>query len=224
MDYLPTGPLGERVPRWNPSLIEAELSDLSGLSKDLDELVSRTEWVGPLLAGLCRGSGYLKNLVRRFPDFAAAALIQSPQGLFEEILVSTASSWRVADSQADLMSRLRVEKGKAAFLIALCDLAGWWDAETVTRELSIFADAALSAAINFQLASAASAGKVALADPDNPSADCGYFIFGMGKYGAHELNYSSDIDLIAFFEAEQKCLRGQERSARLFHPPHPPAG
>ena len=22
----------------------------------------------------------------------------------------------------------------------------------------------------------------------------GYFIFGMGKYGAHELNYSSDID------------------------------
>ena len=46
-------------------------------------------------------------------------------------------------------------------------------------------------------AQAAAQGRVAGADtPD------GYIVLGMGKYGAFELNYSSDIDLIVFYDLD----------------------
>ena len=42
-----------------------------------------------------------------------------------------------------------------------------------------------------------------------PEADApapGFFVIGMGKYGARELNYSSDIDLIVFYDPESAQL------------------
>ena len=42
----------------------------------------------------------------------------------------------------------------------------------------------------------------------------------MGKMGAHELNYSSDIDLIVLYDAERRARRGH-RARRAVRPPHP---
>ena len=46
----------------------------------------------------------------------------------------------------------------------------------------------------------AEAGRIALANPDTPEVGSGWIVLGMGKFGAGELNYSSDIDLIVLFD------------------------
>ncbi len=75
------------------------------------------------------------------------------------------------------------------------------------------ADRLLSAAIRFLLSEAARRGKFAPADAEKPEKDSGYIVLGMGKYGARELNYSSDIDLIVFFDPGKAPLPpGQEAS------------
>ncbi len=43
-------------------------------------------------------------------------------------------------------------------------------------------------------------------DPADPAQGSGLIVLGMGKLGAGELNYSSDIDLIVFFEHEPSGL------------------
>ena len=40
----------------------------------------------------------------------------------------------------------------------------------------------------------------------DPSSGCGLIVLGLGKLGARELNYSSDIDLVVFYEAEHAPL------------------
>ena len=44
-------------------------------------------------------------------------------------------------------------------------------------------------------------------DDTAAEANSGYIVLGMGKHGARELNYSSDIDLIVFYEPDLVRLR-----------------
>ncbi|MFM7083994.1 MAG: bifunctional [glutamine synthetase] adenylyltransferase/[glutamine synthetase]-adenylyl-L-tyrosine phosphorylase, partial [Hyphomicrobium sp.] len=108
---------------------------------------------------------------------------------------------------------VRTFKNEVALLVALCDLGSVWPVMTVTRILSLTADAALQSALDFLLRCAEKRGELHLVDPQNPSLRSGYFILGMGKYGAFELNYSSDIDLIIFYDLEKTPLhKGVEPS------------
>src|SRR5437773_2278401 len=79
-------------------------------------------------------------------------------------------------------------------------MAGHWPLGRVTHALSDFADAALSATISHLLRGAAESGDLVLADEHFPEDGCGYVALGMGKHGARELNYSSDIDLIILYD------------------------
>ena len=89
----------------------------------------------------------------------------------------------------------------------MADIAGTWDVDKVTAELTRFADACVAGALRFLLAQT---GNVA-------ENDCGLTVLAMGKYGAFELNYSSDIDLVVFYDAEKFPLakRGDPRGAAV---------
>ncbi len=106
-----------------------------------------------------------------------------------------------SESYDALYFKLRLAKRRAALWIAICDLADIWSLETVTQKLSEFADKAVNlawcAAFNIELRKGKFPKKYD-ANPDN----VGFFILAMGKLGAYELNYSSDIDLICFFDEE----------------------
>ncbi len=107
------------------------------------------------------------------------------------------------------MSALRRAKQNVALCLGLADLAGAVSLETVTTGLTDFADAAVDAALRFALDDATRQGKW----DGTPLEQSGITIIAMGKYGAHELNYSSDIDIIAFYDAEAPGLAaGQEPS------------
>src|SRR5437660_2840662 len=104
------------------------------------------------------------------------------------------------------MRALRRGKAEAALLIALADIGGVWPLERVTRALTDFADAALGSTVRYLLRGSAANGKLKPADPANPEQGSGYVVLAMGKMGAFELNYSSDIDLIVLYDEHAPAL------------------
>src|SRR5690606_6562541 len=92
-------------------------------------------------------------------------------------------------------------------LIAMADVSGAWPLERVTEALTAFADGTVDTAVRWLLRHAASRGQVLL-EPHKASPEgSGLVILGMGKYGACELNYSSDIDLVVFYEPGELPLK-----------------
>jgi glutamate-ammonia-ligase adenylyltransferase len=65
------------------------------------------------------------------------------------------------------------------------------------------------------LAHAAAAGEIAL-DPKDPERGSGWILLAMGKFGAGELNYSSDIDLIVLFDLARARVAGGREPAAVF--------
>ena len=97
-------------------------------------------------------------------------------------------------------------KNEAALLIAIADIGGVWPVMQVTRALTELAD---SHGAGARCAScchdATRRGPLKPADPAQPEIGSGYIVLAMGKMGAFELNYSSDIDLIVFFDPRCAC-------------------
>ncbi|MGD9657490.1 MAG: bifunctional [glutamine synthetase] adenylyltransferase/[glutamine synthetase]-adenylyl-L-tyrosine phosphorylase [Methylocystis sp.] len=157
-----------------------------------------------LLLGVFGSSPYLADLSARDPARLARALASDPAQRIDALIGSTQSI--ETQDEAELMRLLRLVKQEAALVIALADLAKVWDMPEATGALTRIADAALSAAIRFTLRAAALAGKLELADQRDPERGSGWIFLGMGKGGAYELNYSSDIDLIVFFDRSRARL------------------
>jgi len=106
------------------------------------------------------------------------------------------------------MADLRKLKQDLALTLGLADIAGAVDLDVVTGALAGFADAALTAAIRFCLTDLAAKNKFAPVDPDRPEIESGLIVLAMGKHGANELNYSSDIDLIVLYDPQKAPMAG----------------
>tara|TARA_B110000240_G_scaffold103566_1_gene117115 strand:+ start:230 stop:3010 length:2781 start_codon:yes stop_codon:yes gene_type:complete len=87
---------------------------------------------------------------------------------------------------------LRQCKRRIAGFLAMAELSGAYALSQTTQALTDFADAAVQAAFKKSLEPYQASGKL--------SAYTGIFVVAMGKMGAGELNYSSDIDLIVMFD------------------------
>ncbi|MGE4218533.1 MAG: bifunctional [glutamine synthetase] adenylyltransferase/[glutamine synthetase]-adenylyl-L-tyrosine phosphorylase [Alphaproteobacteria bacterium] len=147
-------------------------------------------------------SPFLSQAMLREPAFACAVLRDGPEAGFASLLAGMRDTLAGEDAQPALMQGLRRAKRRAALLIALADIGEVWTVERVTQALSDFADLALSLALRQQLRAAAAAGAIRLPDPADAERGCGVAVFAMGKLGAQELNYSSDIDLMVLFDPE----------------------
>ena len=164
-----------------------------------DETLSRfgglTPPAGDLIAGIAGSSPFLRGLLHLETEWFSDSLKVAPEERFAEIL-----SGITADVPEELAPQLRCAKRRVALLLAACDLGGVWALEEVTARLTDFADIATHKALKSQLEREQARGKlpgVTEADID----DCaGVAVLAMGKMGAFELNYSSDIDLIVLFD------------------------
>ena len=146
----------------------------------------------PLVAGAAGCSPYLADLLRREGDWIVDAF-DDPEGATERLLAQIPLI-----EVDDLPQSLRTCKRRIALLTGLADLGGVWPLETVTQVLTDFADAAVQAAITRLVAAEVARGK--LPDGGDPANAGGMVVLAMGKMGAGELNYSSDIDLICLFD------------------------
>ncbi len=87
----------------------------------------------------------------------------------------------------------------------------------MTQSLSAFAEMALDVTVRHLLATAAADGEIEPAATNDPAYDSGFIVLGMGKLGAFELNYSSDIDLILLYDAERVRYRGRRGEQHFFN-------
>jgi len=150
-----------------------------------------------LITGLADGSPYLWDLAQRSPERLTALLEAEPERRFDDILDLARRAIAATSDEAEVMRLLRVMKAEAALLIALADIGGVWPVMHVVELQTRLADAAVGAAVDHLVAAAGSRGKLA-----DPARGSGYILLAMGKMGAGELNYSSDIDLIVFYDAD----------------------
>ena len=167
------------------------------------------------LESVAGGSPYLHALMLRDPLFVKEILHHSPEDLLTSVCMGIHAAETLL-SQTEIMAALRHAKAKASLLIALADLGQVWTVEEVTAGLTRFADAMLGATIGWLLLDAAQAKKFLIADSGNPSKNCGYVALAMGKHGAGELNYSSDIDLIILYDPETAPLAEGVEPATFF--------
>jgi glutamate-ammonia-ligase adenylyltransferase len=107
-----------------------------------------------------------------------------------------------------IAAALRAAKRVAALTIAVADLGGLWALDRVTEALSDLAETTLRLAVDHLLRAAHDAGALHLPDPAHPATGCGFTVLGMGKLGARELNYSSDIDLILLHDPDAGVYPG----------------
>nr|WP_320142776.1 bifunctional [glutamine synthetase] adenylyltransferase/[glutamine synthetase]-adenylyl-L-tyrosine phosphorylase [uncultured Cohaesibacter sp.] len=156
-----------------------------------------------LLAGICSTSSFLRDLMVQKPVRVSEILGQAADERIKALATSAIDE--VHDSEASVMSHLRLIKQDAALTIALADLAGLWTVKQVTNALTKIADATLRGALRFVLKDYHRRGKVTLPHPDDPELECGFVALAMGKHGAGELNYSSDIDLIILYDSQSGC-------------------
>jgi [glutamine synthetase] adenylyltransferase / [glutamine synthetase]-adenylyl-L-tyrosine phosphorylase len=151
-----------------------------------------------LIRGAAGSSPYLRTLILRWPDWLNAAMTQPPGAVLRALLKDVA-----AIPDADLGPGLRHAKGKVALWVALADLGGVWPLERVTGALTDFADAAVGRSLTSLVAAEVKRGKLPGQGPNDVADAAGMVVLAMGKAGAGELNYSSDIDLICLFDDER---------------------
>jgi glutamate-ammonia-ligase adenylyltransferase len=156
-----------------------------------------------LLTGALSGAAYLAALAQRDPGLLADCLTRDPDVHLEEAGAELSAAAEAAKSPKEIMAALRRYKRRIALLVGLADLGGVWPTEGTLRAMSMAADKAVDQTVKFLFRRARTAGQIVGASTAAPR---GYFVIAMGKLGGHELNYSSDIDIIVFYDAEQAGL------------------
>ncbi len=204
IDRIRRAPLGSDDPRVVAAVqdLEAEMIEAARATG-----LVLTERIRQFLNGIFVGSPYLSGLIRRDPARLVRMLAQAPEETRAKLLEQVANEAEQAQSIADVMAALRRFKNEIALLTALADLGGVWDLSEVTGTLTQAADAAVQQAVQFLFRQAVANGSWLDADDPNPERNSGYIVLGMGKYGAGELNYSSDIDLVVFYDRQRLKLR-----------------
>ncbi|MER9247308.1 bifunctional [glutamine synthetase] adenylyltransferase/[glutamine synthetase]-adenylyl-L-tyrosine phosphorylase [Mesorhizobium sp. M0184] len=173
--------------------------------------------VQDFLAAVFDLSPFLRDTARRRPRILDALFDGSVEARLSSIGAAVDKAARVqAVSESSLMMELRQCKAEAHFLIALADLAGEAETSLTVRRLSDLADACTRAAVDFLLRDAHEQGKLRLPDAKNPARRSGWILLGMGKLGAHELNFSSDIDLVVFFDPDAPAVVDPLDATELF--------
>ena len=164
----------------------------------------------PALRPVAAASPYLSGLMRRDPQRLRETLITAPEARLKAILLAVEAMGRQAltvetPDMAAARKILRHLKAECHLLTALADLGGVWSLDQVTAALSRFADAVTCAALALIAREERDRGRL------RPDADLsgergvlpGLFVLAMGKHGAGELNYSSDIDITFFADMER---------------------
>ena len=214
--------IGQTPPAHDRERANGSLEDLKSACtgrEELAELASLLESSPPILALLTSifgNSSYLTGLAIRDPEGLQDWLVSEPEDCFARLDEELRQTMASADKQETAMRALRLYKKRAALWLALADVGAVWDVMRVTHVLSEVAGTAITEAVRYLFARAAQSGKFTPSDPASPEASMGYFVLGLGKLGAFELNYSSDVDLIIFYDPERAALGDSVEPAQFF--------
>ncbi|WP_205479065.1 bifunctional [glutamine synthetase] adenylyltransferase/[glutamine synthetase]-adenylyl-L-tyrosine phosphorylase [Sphingomonas arenae] len=137
-----------------------------------------------------RHSPFLREAIRQRQDVAQA---------FDRDGAQAAVTAALAATNDDVGADLRRQRHGLALAVALGDLSGEFPLEAVTGALSDFADHAIDRAL-----------RAAVAERVGDAPFAGMTVLALGKLGSHELNYSSDVDLILLFDPDTVPRRARD--------------
>lgn len=155
---------------------------------DYESGINRAGELAPYLGRLCQEHG----------EWLDKQSTQKPKDVWQELCLKAKTCAKLDDLNK-IMAELRKLKRQAHLYCAMTDLSRIWDWAAATKALTEFADCALHAAFQFSARQADIIGTPVEIAP-------GIFALALGKYGAGELNYSSDIDFIIFYDPERVKL------------------
>ncbi|WEX78380.1 bifunctional [glutamine synthetase] adenylyltransferase/[glutamine synthetase]-adenylyl-L-tyrosine phosphorylase [Sinorhizobium numidicum] len=203
---------------------KASLSVLKDLAKGHERIARLLASDAPLkdfLVAAFALSPFLRDTASSNPTILETLLSEPLSKFLKHRIDAARAAWQaepggMALPDAEIMSRLRRAKREVAFAVALADLSRLFDGRQTTRWLSDFAGAAVSAAVDHLLLSAHENGKFVLKDASAPSVGSGVVVLGMGKLGACELNYSSDIDVVVFYDPQAGIVVSRDEASETF--------
>src|SRR5579862_515091 len=207
---------------WPPSQSTGRVADwlasvtTTAAGKALGKLVRESPALSQLVHSIAESAPYLWDLICADPKRLLRLLSHDPDQELASLLAAARRSSASARTSSAVMRALRRAKAEVALLIALADLGNVWTVEQVTRALTNFADMALGAAVGHLLRDAVRSGKLTPPDRRNPEMGSGYIVIAMGKMGACELNFSSDIDLMVFFDPAAVSLPPNVEPASVY--------
>jgi glutamate-ammonia-ligase adenylyltransferase len=185
--------------------------DAAAAERARERIGEQTAWSA--LAPIFAAAPYLASLAIRDRERLDRLLSQAPDAALAAILAATDALAASGDIEAST-ARLRNLKGDLHLLTALADLGGVWRLAEVTGALTGFADAAVQTALSLAAREAATRGWLTGLGEGSEGPVPGLFVIAMGKHGAFELNYSSDIDITVFYDPDALPLgAGQESAA-----------
>jgi glutamate-ammonia-ligase adenylyltransferase len=227
MNGAPTTEHNKEPPLWRQISTAPRLSDARRAESRLAEYLATPSGaelqslaaessVRALLLALACHSPFLWRLATANAARLNQCLETTPEACLDACLATLDEACAGAESDAAIMRALRLAKQETALLIALADLGGVFDVIAATKALSRAADAFISAALRHVLRDAARAGRLRLTDSADLETGCSLVILALGKLGARELNYSSDVDIVVFFDPACGSLTGAVDPATLF--------
>ena len=136
---------------------------------------------------------------------------RTDQDVYREILRGRLQG---VGSESELMAALRRFRNFEMVRIAWRDIAGWADLEETLRDLSTLAEICIQECLQYLFQQACGVRGTPLNREGEPQP---LLVLGMGKLGAWELNYSSDIDLIFAYEDDGVIAEKREMSYGEFY-------
>ncbi|QFY43635.1 bifunctional [glutamate--ammonia ligase]-adenylyl-L-tyrosine phosphorylase/[glutamate--ammonia-ligase] adenylyltransferase [Candidatus Methylospira mobilis] len=160
---------------------------------------------------------FARNQCKLYPDVFVELAVSGC--LFDTLDVGKlALSLKCFFSQAGdddaLMSGLRRVRNREMLRIAWRDIAGWDDIDNTLRELSILAQTIIAETLEHLFQQACDASSVPLTPEGLPQR---LVTLAMGKLGAYELNFSSDVDLIFAYEYDGELFDRYQTSYGEFY-------
>ncbi|WP_078719505.1 MULTISPECIES: bifunctional [glutamine synthetase] adenylyltransferase/[glutamine synthetase]-adenylyl-L-tyrosine phosphorylase [unclassified Bartonella] len=195
---FPLRPLDGSSSQWLKDIEEqARRENLEQLVSYIVDGGEQVDFIGAVMTL----SPFLRGVLITNPSYLSPLLTVDIETRLSEIIEDIAATDRTEMiHETSLMAALRCKKREAHALIALADLGHVFTYNISCAWLTRLGEAALGAALRFLLREAHDCGKITLSSRDTPEKDCGLIVLGMGKFGAEELNYSSDIDLIILID------------------------
>ena len=118
------------------------------------------------------------------------------------------------ETETALMAALRQFRNREMVRIAWRDIAGWAPLNETLTDVSLLAETSVQAALDFLFRQACESRGTPVNQQGDPQ---NLVVLGMGKLGAWELNFSSDIDLIFAFRDDGEIKDRRETSYSEFY-------
>lgn len=157
-------------------------------------------------------SPYLTRLIENYPYIIEEINTHGWRKVFSDIINRIKDIDVKTTSKSQLMSALRIAKSEASLLIALADISEEWDLKKTTNSLSDFADLVIKKSLETLLFQKAKDKMLKSSDIN----ESGFIVVAAGKLGGHELNYSSDIDLIVLYDHENQNYIGSQNIKQFY--------